>query len=1103
MPDIREWLEDLGLGQYADAFEAEQFDLEAAAYLDDHALKALGIPMGPRLKLLAAVAALKAGSAYADSFETKATEVVRDREAERRQITVMFCDLVGSTALSEQLDPEDLRTLMQAYQQACGAEIQRYEGHVAQYLGDGLMTYFGWPQAHEDDAERAVRAALDIVYVVKEVPAPRDLQVRIGIATGPVVVGETGAGDPSVAKLAVGETPNLAARLQGLADADTIVVGSSTQRLLGHTFELDDLGPQSLKGIIEPVEAYKVVGVARTEGRFAARTMELTPLFGRDAEMAMMNERWRQARAGEGQVVALSGEPGIGKSRIAQTLVDQLSDEPHSRLRYQCSPYHANSALFPIIEQIEHVAGFHQGDGPEDRLNKLEAIVPERTEPNVCALFASLLSLPTERYPPLEMSPQKQKEETLGMLSGQVISLARSQPTLLIFEDVHWIDPTSQELLDLIIPLLGSHQILAVITHRPEYQPPWLGQGHVTSLSLKRLGRTDAAEMVSAVSEMPMSAEMLQEIVARTDGVPLFVEELTKSVGESEAGVSDAIPETLQDSLMARLDRLGPAKQVAQVGACIGRVFDLRLVAKVCSLNESEFNEAIEQLVGSGLVHRASNGYLFKHALIQDAAYRSLLTVRRSALHEDISKALRADSPKIVEDQPEIIANHLTEAGRTHEAIHFWLRAVKKSASRHSHQESISHFERGLELLSGEEPSIDRDETELGLWSAIGPVFITALGYGDPKTVECYEKAYVLWKGLGDPTKHPETMYGYAAIRYVRGDISLAIRIVEQFLEMEVSETESNNVIVLKRLHGTLLCQSADYEGALNRFAETIRLSHEARDRSINSQYGHSPRSIALSFQGLAKWIVGYADEGSRIAETGIEWSREIDNPHMLTFALYMAVLVDLLRNDLERVRRNIEPADNLCHKIGNPIWVGYSNVLQGTLMARSGDPGTGAALIRTGIDTLERVNCNTMVPAFRAFEAEALIANSEPEIAGVALRVALDQIARTDEAWAEPECWRLMGQVEVARGDCDEAEKNYQKAIEIAGETGAKSFELRAVTELAGLWHQHDRHADAIEILESRLRWFTEGFDTTDLIEAKALLGMLEHPAAPPDGPR
>ena len=541
MATLQQWLEDLGLGEYTKAFADNAVDLEIIADLDDGDLEKIGVKLGHRKKILKAIAAL------AESPLTP-PPAAPAREAERRQITVMFCDLVGSTALSEQLDPEDLRTLMQAYQKAAGTVIERYGGHVAQYLGDGLMTYFGWPQAHEDDAERAVRAGLEIVDAVKSVEAPEPLRVRFGIATGPVVVGETGAGDASVPKLAVGETPNLAARIQGLAGPDEVIVGASTRRLIGGTFDLDERGEQTLKGIVEPIRVHRVTGVAEAEGRFeATRGAQLTPFVGREAEVALLLEKWEQARDGEGQLVLLSGEPGIGKSRITQVLRERTEQLPHTRLRYQCSPYHANSALYPVIEQLGRAAGFAGDDSIDERLTKLETLRAGSTRPNEgeglgegaarkCALFAAMLSLDTgDRYPPLNMSPQKQKDETLQALVDQVANLAEQNPVLMIFEDAHWIDPTSQEMLDLLVPHLAAKRVLLLITYRPEYEPPWSqGLGNLTAVNLNRLGGKQATAMVTRVtSGKPLPDEVLAQIVAKTDGVPLFVEELTKTVLEA------------------------------------------------------------------------------------------------------------------------------------------------------------------------------------------------------------------------------------------------------------------------------------------------------------------------------------------------------------------------------------------------------------------------------------------------------------------------------------------------------------------------------------------------------------------------------------------
>jgi class 3 adenylate cyclase len=772
--DVRTWLEGLGLGRYAEAFEANAIDLDTLPHISDDDLKDLGIPLGHRRKLQAAIASLP---------ETEAEKPAPAApQAERRQITVMFCDLVGSTALAETLDPEDLRSLMQAYQQACGAVIERYDGHVAQYLGDGLMTYFGWPTAHEDDAERAVRAGLEIVKAVKKVDAPEPLGVRIGVATGPVVVGETGAGDASVPKLAVGETPNLAARVQGLAGPDEIVVAPSTRRLVGGAFEVDDLGEHTLKGVVEPVRAWRVTGLGHAEGRFeAAHVGGLTPLVGREIEIAMVMERWSQAKEGEGQVVLLCGEPGIGKSRITQVLRERVADEPHIRLRYQCSPYYTNTAFYPLIQHLERAAGFSHDDPTDVKLDKLKTLLAQGTEAvaEAAPLFAAVLSIPTEgRYAPLELSPQRQKEKTIEAMANQVVGLSKEQTVLLILEDAHWIDPTTLEMFGETIARIGSARVLLVITYRPEFAPPWLGHAFVTVHTLNRLSRRHGAAMVEEVAGgKPLPAEVLDQIVAKTDGVPLFVEELTKTVIESGflRETDDryeldgplprlAIPATLHDSLMARLDRLAPVKEIAQIGATIGREFSYELLAEVSPLRGNDLHEALNRLVGSELVFRRGQPpdatYVFKNALIQDVAYDSLLKSRRQQLHTDIAQALEERLANIAGNAPELLAHHYTEAGLPEQAVAYWLKAGHRAINRSAYIEAIAHLQKGLELLSDLPETPDRDQREVDLRVAVGVALIATKGYAAPETGEAYTRARELCARLDDPPQIFQVLYG-------------------------------------------------------------------------------------------------------------------------------------------------------------------------------------------------------------------------------------------------------------------------------------------------------------------------------------------------------
>ena len=799
MSDIREWLEELGLGRYAVAFEENRLSVEQLPSLTHELLKEIGVTaVGDRLTLLDA--AQNTHDAPAPAKPDVAARTVTP-EAERRQLTVMFCDLVGSTALSGKLDPEDLRALMAAYQKACGAVVGRYEGHVAQYLGDGLMVYFGWPQAHEDDAQRAVRAGLEIVTAVKSVAAPGPLQVRVGIATGPVVVGETGAGDAAVPKAAVGETPNLAARVQALADPDQLVIAPTTHRLTGGAFDYDDLGEQTLKGVAAPVRLWKVLGESQAEGRFEARTVGgLTPLVGRESELVMLMERWEQAKEGEGQVVLLWGEPGIGKSRITQELRERLADEPHTRLRYQCSPYYANSAFYPVIDQLERAAGFARDESTDTKLDKLEALLVQSAgdASQVAPLLAAMLSLPIDRYPPLNLSPQRQKDDTIVALAAQVTALADRQPLLMLFEDAHWCDPTTLETLTAVIGQIEAVPVLLVITYRPEFEPPWTGHGHVVMQSLGRLGKRQGADMVARVTGgKTLPGEVLDQIVAKTDGVPLFVEELTKTVLEAgylkDAGVRYeldgplpplAIPATLQDSLMARLDRLDTVKEVAQIGACIGREFSIELLTEISPLSDNELQDALQKLVDSELIlHRgiaADARYIFKHALIQDAAYDSLLKSRRRHLHTSIAKALESRLTEVTTGALELVAQHYSAAGLVKQAIPYWIRAGQDAVKRFANVEAIRHLERGHELLQTLPESRQRDEEELDLLANLGAAVASVHGQGATRVGEIFTLARSICDRMDGATLHPTILTGLRVYHLMRAEHADSLEIARE-----------------------------------------------------------------------------------------------------------------------------------------------------------------------------------------------------------------------------------------------------------------------------------------------------------------------------------
>ena len=752
--DVEAWLRGLGLERYATAFHDNDIDGGVLPELTSDDLISIGVTsVGHRRRLLAAITALRDESARASNSGTLQqgpASSISSRTAadpERRQLTVMFCDLVGSTELSARLDPEDLREVIAAYHRAVANVAKGLDGFVAKYMGDGVLIYFGYPRAHEDDAERAVRAGLAMVNAVARLDVRSvKLHARVGIATGLVVVGDLIGEGSAQEQSVVGETPNLAARLQALAEPGAVIIAASTRRLVGDLFEYRDLGAVGVKGIAEPVSAWRVLRPSAVESRFEAlRGSALTPLVGREEEIDLLLRRWARAKAGDGQVVLLSGEPGIGKSRLTAAVAERLRSESHIRLRYFCSPYHQDSALYPFIDQLGRAAGVTHDDPPAVRLEKLEALLARATPPDEdVALIADLLSLPVSDLHVLpNLSPQRKKERTLEALLRQLDGLAQQQPVLMVFEDAHWIDPTSRELLDLTVEHVRSLPVLLIVTFRPEFHPPWTGQPQMTTLALNRLDRRERTALVSQIAgDKALPREIVAQIVDRTDGVPLFVEELTKSVLES--GVSlVGIPTTLHDSLMARLDRL--VRLVAQIGAAIGREFSYQLLHAVSRLPDDELNIALARLVASELVFQRGAPpeaiYSFKHALVQDAAHGSLLRSTRQRLHTQIAEALEAHSPELIDTHPEVLAQHYAEAGLAGKSAGFWGKAGQRSVARSATTEAATQYQKGLDQLALLLDDPERQRQELEFYSALGAVFRAVKGHGAPETGQAYARA--------------------------------------------------------------------------------------------------------------------------------------------------------------------------------------------------------------------------------------------------------------------------------------------------------------------------------------------------------------------------
>ena len=866
--DLGAWLRSLGLEEYEAAFRQNHIDDSVLPSLTAEDLKDLGIgSIGHRRKLLEAIALLRAEPTTKAPPPEAPTTVPKPPQdtAERRQVTVMFSDLVGSTALSARMDPEDLREVISAYQKCVAETVQRFGGFVAKYMGDGVLVYFGYPQAHEDDAERAVRAGLELIQAVGGLKSSAPLQTRVGIATGLVVVGDLIGSGAAQEQAVVGETPNLAARLQGIAEPNTVVIAESTRKLLGNLFDLQDLGAQDLKGIGGPVRAWAALRPASVESRFEAlHASGLTELVGREEELELLLRRWSKAKTGEGQVVLLSGEAGIGKSRLTAALLERLASEPHTRLRYFCSPQHTDSALYPIIGQMERAAGFAHDDTAQAKLDKLDALLAQTsTSKQDAALFAEMLSLPNDgRYPALDLEPQQRRQKTLEALTAQVEALSRQNPLLMIFEDAHWTDPTSLEVFGRVVDRVRSLPVLLIVTFRPEFEPPWIGRPYVTALTINRLAQRDIEAMIDrVVGNKFIPASVRQDIIERTDGIPLFVEEMTKAVLEAESeeeaqrtaatvpSTALAVPASLHASLMARLDRLGPAKEVAQIGAAIGREFSHALLAAVTHKPEAELQSALDRLMAAGLLFRQGvpphATYLFKHALVQDAAYGTLLREPRRALHARIAEALESQFTDIAESQPELLARHCTEAGQIEKAVGLWGKAGQRSLERSALVEAVEQFTRALDQIATlpATPALRREQIKLQV-ALITPLSHVK-GYAAPETKAAAERARLLIEqaeALGEPPEDPlllfSVLYGFFAANFTAFNADVCHDLAAQFLALAEKQKASFPLMLGHGFLGATLLLRGDIAEARAHLDQGIPLYDPAEHRPLARRFG-------------------------------------------------------------------------------------------------------------------------------------------------------------------------------------------------------------------------------------------------------------------------
>ena len=1116
--DIAGWLESLGLERYASAFAENAVEWDVLPKLTSEDLSEIGVTtVGDRRRLLDAISRL----CLADAATTPAPSTTPAHAVERRYLTVMFCDLVGSTALSTRFDPEDLREMIGAYHGSVAANVGRFAGFVAKYMGDGVLVYFGYPIAHEDDAERAVRAGLAVIDAVRRLDLAEPLRARLGVASGLVVVGDLIGEGAAQERGVVGETLNLAARLQAVAPPNSIVIADGTRRQLGALFDFEDLGAQTLAGFAEPQSAWRVVGEGQVVSRFEALRSGLTQLVGRDEEIEQLIRRWTQAKGGSGKVVLICAEPGVGKSRLAEALASRIAAELPRRQRYFCSPHHQDSAFYPVIAQMERAAGFAHGDELPTKLVKLQALLAGTT-PSLedVGLIAELHGLPkSDLLAVPDLTPQRKRERIFEALLRQVEGLSQQQPILMMFDDLHWIDSSSGELLDRLIERITAWPVLLLATFRPEFQPPWVGQPHVTLLTLPRLDQRHTMAMIASVvtiaGDRPLSSEIVEEIAERSDGVPLFVEELTKTVLEARTQAPAAldvaprpglsVPATLHASLIARLDRLGPAaREVAQTAAAIGREFGFALLASVTTLPASQLREALNRLSDASLVFARGTppdaSYLFKHALVQDVAYGTLLRSRCQRLHRRIAVTLEKQFPEIVHAQPALLAHHCMKAALTEQAIAYLHQAAKQSVARSAMAEAVVQLGQALEMLAGLPVDPTRHRQELELQTTLGVPLLAIRGMASPEVGQAYTRAKELCLELGDTSHLASVLFGLWWFYEVSGDLHAAYEVAGQLLDMVRTWADSGPLVQAHRAMGQTLLWLGEFVPALEHFEEAMALYDPQQHRSLTLTDAQEPGVLSRGFAAHVLWYLGYPDRALEIMSESLARAKEVGHPFSLAFALDHAAWLHHYRRETAETLEWAEEDIKFSGEQGFPFFLAQGSILRGWALTEQGLFDEGISQISRGLAAREATGALLVQPYWMSLLAQAHLRGGQVEHGQRILHRALAAVSGQN-VW-KAELHRLQGEFLLARpracdhADTDQsitrAEDCFRRAIQTARLQQSKSLELRAGTSLARLWTSQGNRKEARDLVGPIYNWFTEGFDTQDLKEAKALLDEL-----------
>ena len=1108
--DIKQWLDELDLGKFGDLFVEHDIDLAALPHITNEDLKELGIKVGARRKIQAAIQDLrKAAPPGAGEGSAKVQDLaspIPHGAAERRQLTVMFCDLVGSTELSRSLDPEDLRALMRRYQDAVAGAVSRYGGHIAKYLGDGVLTYFGWPQAYEDQAERAIRAGLEAASAVESISLDDrgSLGARVGISSGEVIVGDLVGAASLDSQAVTGETPNLAARLQAIAEPGQVVIGATTRRLVGNTFELTNLGPQKLKGFSESPAAWSVDGEGEAESRFeAAHAGPLGRFVGREHELGLIADRWTLAKSCEGQIVLLTGEAGMGKSRLVRALRERIGEERHFRLRYQCSPHHTNSALYPVIQRLEKAAGFSFEDSGETKLDKLEALlrISEPDIAKVAPLFAALLSLPgDERYGAIDLERKQLRDRTIEAMIGQVLALTRERPVLFVLEDAHWIDPTTEALITEIMPRIAEARVLILITHRPDYSPPWIGLHHLTSVALSRLSRKQSMELVAAAGGGDLPQKVREKILERSEGMPLFLEELTRSVLEGGRGdAKQAIPTTLHASLMARLDRLGEAKEIAQIGAAIGREFSYGLVAATADRGEAELRSKLGKLVASGLVFQRGTppeaNYMFKHALVQDEAYGSVLRDRRRQLHLRIAKTIEADFADLADSEPELLAHHLTEAGNLAYAIPYWLRAAQRAASASAYAEAEQLSKIALGLLQKLPGSLERDTQELKLLLTLGSVLMSTRGFAARKVGEVYSQAHRICQEVGGTSEKFAATWGYWMFSYQSGARGRAKSLATEALAITQEDQDSGRRLQAHHAAWTHLSVTGD----LIECQEHIQHGKALHDLETHRNHanlfgGHDPGVCCWNHAGMIDWVMGYPEDARKDIETSRALADQLAHPFSQMLSRVFSCWVYQHRREAAETVAMAAEAMTLSTEHGFHQYTGVIAILDAWARADSMSGSKCFKQLQEGLAKFRATGSSARLSYFLSVVADACLKIGKVDDGLRAVEDGLQCVKKHEQTRWEPELHRLRGNLMSKQPNRDlvELENTYRMALDIAHKQGAKSLELRAAVDLARFLKNKGKPHEAHDLLKPIFDWFTQGFDTPDLKDARVVLDEL-----------